>query len=99
MFHLKLLINLAPLSIAGQIDWHAPKVTTIRSGALPKPGESSGSAPHGLYLTLTHVSWPSTRASRPRAWALLPTTTISEHAGGAGTNRPGLRAVARSFER
>ena len=23
MFHLKLLINLAPLSIAGQIDWHA----------------------------------------------------------------------------
>jgi hypothetical protein len=36
MFHLKLLINLAPLSIAGQIDWHAPKVTTIWSGALPK---------------------------------------------------------------
>jgi hypothetical protein len=43
MFYLKLLINLAPLSIAGQIDWHTPKVTIVWSGgALPKPGEKLG---------------------------------------------------------
>jgi hypothetical protein len=40
MFHHKLLINLAPLSIADQIDWHAPKVMIIQSGgALPNLGE------------------------------------------------------------
>ena len=42
MFHLKLLINLAPLSITGQIYWHTPKVMTVQSGgALPKPREKA----------------------------------------------------------
>ena len=35
MFHLKLLINLVSLSIAGQINWHAPEVTTVRFGGAP----------------------------------------------------------------
>jgi len=57
MFHLKLLINFAPLLIAGQIDWHAPMVTTVRSGgALAKLRESSGSAPRGLSSVLITVS-------------------------------------------
>jgi hypothetical protein len=60
MFHLKLLINLAPLSIASQIDWH-----TLGHDHLvwcpPKLGESSGSAPRCLSMALIRVSWPPTR--------------------------------------
>ena len=42
MFHLKLLINLAPLSIAGQIEWHALEVMIIWcGGVLPKPREKA----------------------------------------------------------
>ena len=55
-FHLKLLINLAPLSIACQIDWHVP-LRSRQSGLLVpflSPERSSGSAPRGPLTGVDH---------------------------------------------
>jgi hypothetical protein len=68
-------ISLALLSIIGQIDWHAPKVTAIRSDAFSKPGESSGSAPRGLSPTQSVCLWPPTRDDHPSPPFLASTLT------------------------
>ena len=84
MFHLKLVINFSLINCRVKLTG-TPSVTTIRSGALPMSGESSGSAPRGFsrlatcaggYLSLSVIDTSLARLVGPQSFDQKSTTIV-----------------------